>query len=49
MFRKGSLWGSNTEQEVAEAEHVLALDAYQQKILALEGLVLSEQIAQMQY
>ena len=47
--QEGFSLGLNTEQEVAEAEHVLALDAYQQKILALEGLVLSEQIAQMQY
>lgn len=47
--REGLSLGLNTEQEVAEAEHVLALDEYEQKILALEGLVLSEQIAQMQY
>ena len=47
--QEGFSLGLNTEQEVAEAEHVLALDAYEQKILALEGRILSEQIAQMQY
>ncbi|MBN2860230.1 MAG: TolC family protein [Sphaerochaetaceae bacterium] len=47
--QEGLSLGLNTEQEVAEVEHVLALDDYEQKILALKGLVLGEQIAQMQY
>ncbi len=47
--QEGFSIGLNTERDVREAEAELALDAYNQQILALEGLILEEQINQMKF
>ncbi len=49
ILQEGLSLGLNTEKEVTDAVNTLALDDYEQKILALEGLVLAEQISQMQF